>query len=215
MRCCWLLALVLVIGPIGLRDAAADEPTAPRTAGSAKVDGDDGAQATLSALSTAIKMPAKRRQASHKSAPANESTSPSAMESRPTQIVRFAKPSPYAVPDTTTSDATSDEKPLDGQAARQVSHSEEVLTPDVFISDAVPESNRSTVRMASAWTPADLGEPEEEVKVPTVSPKVSSRKIKPERADTGSSVNPLRQTPTSTLVPRGLSNPLRDAGEIR
>jgi len=201
MRCCWLLAMGLAIGPMGLRDAAADEPaaTAWRKAGSAQVDGGDGPQATLSALSTAVKMPSKRRHAAN-SDPTNEG--------RPAPIVRLAKRSPYAEPV-----STSEETLPDALAARLVSHTEAMPEPVASIPDAASESNRSAVRPADAWTPTEVGDVEDDFKASSssISLKVSSPNRQSSRAVRfrDEAANPLREAPNSTLTSPGLVNPLR------
>jgi hypothetical protein len=195
MRCCCLLALGLVLGWNRIQSAMADEPPAGQVRNTlrAKAEGEDGTQATLSALSAAVKIPAARRRAS-KSAPISDG------KSEP--VVRLAVP--YTAPQ-----PTGDEKSLGGLATRLVSHSEAVSEPIVTVSDESPELNRSAVQTASAWKPADVGDLEEELKTPAVSPKTSSRRNSPEPAAKDNGANPLRQAVGNSINSPGLINPLR------
>ena len=159
MRCCWLLAIGLVIAPLCVLNAVAEEATVNdlRRAERAATGTGDEAQATLAALSTAVRVPPSR----HVSKPAV------AESGRPAAIVRLAKPSPYAPP-TAKSEAAS----LDELAARLVSHSEAGSAPTVIPSDEAPETSRSAIRPATVWTPTEVGDVEEESPAPRVAPVV-------------------------------------------
>ena len=127
MRCCWLLATVLVIGPICLRDVAAEEPIANvlRTSGGTRANGNDETQATLAC--------AFGRRAGAASSPTciphcPNGCRPACANCSPGQAIALCMPEP-----------TSDEKSLDVLAARLVSHSEAATEKVAILSEEAPE----------------------------------------------------------------------------
>jgi hypothetical protein len=157
MRTCWLLAIGVVMGLLGVRAAAAEDsaPTMRRNSSSANSDNSDGARATLAALRSAVRMPPIRRQ------------SPAAAYvpvDRPAKIVRLAKPYPHA-----GTEETPAESSLDMLAARLVSHSEAAVESAASAANEPVETKSASVRPATAWTPTDVGNVEEEVEVPAAS----------------------------------------------
>jgi hypothetical protein len=238
MRCFRLLALGLLIAPLCVRNAAAEEPLVNelRSGDRAPISSGKEAQDTLSALSTAVRVPPRR----HASKSVTET-------GRPAPIVRMAKPSPYA-PVTANGGAAS----LDELATRLVSHSEPGSAPVEIPSEEAPEVSRTAIRPATVWTPTAVGDIEEEPSAPRVAPVVVANEmpalqpaqptssqtppvmviaepavraelpttvtVKPiavtekrvsSRAGGGFSNNPLRQGSNSTIISSDLDNPLR------